>query len=186
MEDDSSYELTIYKFDSSTVESGFVEISEKRTLLYFPPLQQTLSSLPRELNIYLNNTLIFSFKWLPFFSAIDNYRIRDMFLKGLSFVGQYYTPPPPTSPNQTFHKHVTNIKIKNFTIYTLEEPPFITSIQITHLPVSPLPDLPPPDHIFQIMIGPSTNICSERDLPGLNQDESLYIIGYILHKITDI
>jgi len=186
MEDDISYERTLYKFDSATVEDGFVEISEKRTLLYFPPLKQTFSSVPRELNIYLNKILIFSFKWLPFFSTNDYYRINDMFLKCFCYLGHYYNSPTPSSIGPPiFHKIITNIKVKNFTVYTLEEHPFITSIQITHHTVSPVPDLPPPDHVFQIMIGPFINICSERDFPGLGIDESFYIIGYILHKIVN-
>jgi hypothetical protein len=186
MENDTPYERTIYAFDSATVEAGFLEITEKRTLLYFPPLPQVLSTVPRELYIYLNEALIFSFKWLPFFSDYDYYRITDMFLKCLSYLGHYYDPPP-SSPYRAFQKRITTINIKNFNIWTLEEPPYYTSIQITRHPVSPiLADLPPPDHIFQIMIGHSINFCSERDLVGLSLEEALYVIGYILHKITDI
>jgi hypothetical protein len=182
------YERLYYNFDSAALETGYVEISEKKTLLYFPPLPQTLSSVPQELNIYLNKVLIFDFKWLPFFSLCDYYRIKDMFFKCLFYLGNYYMPPPPSSPYRAFHKLITNIKVKNFTIYTHEEPPFSTSIQITHHPSPSVasPDLSSPDHVFQINIGHSIVFCSKRDLPGLNLDESLYIVGYIIHKITDI
>ena len=59
MEDDfCSFERTIYNFDSATVENGFVELSEKHTLICFPPLSQELSTVPREVNIYLNKILL--------------------------------------------------------------------------------------------------------------------------------
>lgn len=187
MSKESSYERTIYAFDSGLVETGFIEIAEHRTLLFFPPLPKALSAVPRELNIYLNEILVLSFKWLPFFSVYDYSKIHDMFLKALVYLAQYYVPPPSSSPYRTFYKMITNINLKNYTIYTLEEPPHYTSIQITRHGLSPsVLDPPSLDHIFQIMIGNSIIFCSERDLPGLNLEESLYVVSYILHKLADI
>jgi hypothetical protein len=187
------FERTYYTFDSATVENGYIELSDTKTLIYFPPLPQPLSTVPQEFHIFLDEHLIFSFKWLPFFSSYDYYRIKDMFFKCLYYLSYYYKPPPLTSPYRMFEKKITSQLVKNFTIYTHEEPPHLTSIQITRRPppanVSPTPlavDLRVPDHVFQIMIGHSIVFCSERDLPGLSLDEALYIVGYIIHKITDI
>lgn len=189
MEDDSSlsYERILYAFDSGIVENGFIEFTKTRTLLQFPALPQTLSTVPRELSIYLNNVLILNFKWLPFFSAYDYYRIMDMFAKCLYQLSYYYAPSSFTSSYPVFDKVITNMNIKNYSIYTLQENQGATSIQITRHPTSPaLTDQVSPDHIFQIRIGHSTILCTERDLVGLDQDESLFLIGYILQKITDI
>lgn len=192
-EEKKSYEQSIYTFDSSTVENGYVELSEHKTMLYFPPLKQALSSVPRELNMYLNNILIFSFKWLPFYSHYDYIRIKDMFHKVQYYLGAYYSPTLNSS-YQAYNKLITNINVKHVTIYTHEEPPVFTNIQLScnapsptlSSPPSPSPILLSPVHVFQIKIGSSTVFCSERDLPGLNDDESMYIIGFIIQKITNI
>jgi hypothetical protein len=177
-----NYECSYYNFDSATVGFGYVDISEHKTVLFFPALEEAFTSVPKECNLYLNNNLVLSTKWLPYFSEYDFYRIHDMFQKCLYSFERHYIPYVP-SPYRLYNKLVTQLFVNNFIIYTLEEQGN-TSIQITNEKSSLLLTFPPIE-VFKIYIGSSLVFCSERDLSGLNREDTLYIIGYILSKFTD-
>jgi hypothetical protein len=183
---DEPYEVSYYEF-SGVVENGYVDITKKKTVIYFPALTQALSGAPKDLNLYLNAKLILSFNWLPFFSPTDFWIIMDMFLKCSYSLEPHYIPYT-ASPYRAFNKLVTNINVNQFSIYTLEEinnTRVNTSIQITSQPeINPSP-LPLTDSVFEIFIGPSLVFCSERDLAGLNREDTMYIIQFILHKFTE-
>ncbi len=177
-----NYERSYYTFDNAQVEAGIIEISQDKCVIIFPTISQTLSTVPKEFNLFLNKTLIFSFKWLPIFSSRDYWKIVDIFYKCLNAFERLYIPYTP-SPYRSFNKLVTNINIKNYSIYVLEEHQSC-SIQITSHPESEKKDSSV-DTLFQLYIGDNLMFCSKRDLVNLSREDTLYIIQLILHKILD-
>lgn len=180
---DIPYERSYYSFERATLESGYVEITDQNVCIFFPALDQALSTVPKEVNLFLQEILILSFKWLPFYSSSDYIKIMDMFYKCLFSFGPTYAPYT-ASPYRVFNKLVTNTQVKNFNIYTFEENRNV-SIQITHQN-NPL-DIEPPDidQMFQIYIGPNLIFCNKRDLLGLDKRDQIFVIQLILYKFTD-
>ncbi len=170
-----SFERSYYTFDSFS--DGYVDITENKTVVYFPECKEVLKTVPKNCNIYLNNILIFSFKWLPIMSLNDYYKIIDMFAKCLYNLENVYIPHT-SSPYRAFSKLVTNLNVRDFMLYILEEK-CNTSIQITNRQITEC-EL---TSCFQIFLGNTMLFCSARDLKGLSREETLYFLGCILHKI---
>jgi hypothetical protein len=179
---EETYERTYYDFDNASIENGYVDITSSKVLCVFPEITRDLSTVPKEINLYLDKILTLSFKWLPFFSYNDYVKIHDIFYKCMySFEPTYI--PYTNSPYQAYNKRITNVNVKHYTIYTLEEMSK-TSIQISKNETCPSEPIVL-DSIFQIYIGHNLNFCTQRDLPGLNREETIYIVQLILKKFTE-
>ena len=191
-------ERTTYLFDSNSLSSvGYVDISENVIHVHFPEKTRG-SELPssnyKNVNIFVNNQLCFTFDSLPFNSFYDRVRIMDMFVKAYelysNMVQGYYFKPYPHSnkSNYSYSGIITKTIIPDvLALYCLENH-FTTSIHFTIEDsdnVTEIDEMEYPVH-FRISIDQTIVFDTAKHLKSLKQIYKNFVVQFLLHKIVNI
>jgi len=191
-------ERTTYQFESNSLSStGYVEISENVIHVHFP--EKTLvSELPssnyKNVHIFVNNELCFTFDSLPFYSFYDRVCIMDMFVKAYelysNMVQGYYFKPYPHSnkPNYSYSSVITKTVIPDvLSLYCLEDH-FTTSIHFTIDDYNNVIEIDEMEYPVQFYISIDQTIVFDtaKHLKSLKQIYKNFVVQFLLHKIVHI
>ena len=193
MNDIEASEKLFYNFDYPLLaEDGWIEISDTSIVLTFPEKPNVHVNDAYDINqnsqLFVNNQMVFALDWLPIYTVLDYFRVKDMLEKCLqsyshlintdNFVPHKYC----WNPTKMFTSAVTNYhKGDDFILYCYEDSN-MSSIQLT---------LPENDKCntevtlnVQICIGKNIVFCAQRDLSSLsNENDIHYILQFILYKL---
>jgi hypothetical protein len=188
-------ETLSYAFDFPlTTESGSVHITDHQIILQFPEKPSSFVKyikIPRNINLFIDNSLQFSLDWIPIHTWSDYSRMRDMFEKCL----QSYTYL--TDGDTTFSPHTylwnpvkwatsisTNFSQSSGFSLDCYENNNDTCIQLD-LPTSEQCEKETPLH-FQICIGKNIVFCTHRDLLCITHAAHVhFIVKFILYKLLN-
>jgi hypothetical protein len=127
-----------YAFDWPTVtESGVLDIQEKTIVAIFPEKtgNRPIDSVPiQNINLFLNQKLVFSYDWLPIYTIFDVARVKSIFFQLFGAFSQKAKITSSYLDNYNYGKiynsESINIKKCGYHLYCYQDSKN-TSLQIT-------------------------------------------------------
>lgn len=185
-----------YHFDfPSLQESGYVEFFPNKIIIQFPDKHNENNKesymCSKNINVFVNKEIKFSYQWLPIHTFYDFLRIKDMldksyyeFLRLLQWSNnEYYyqdTSQMYQDTPQIYNELITTKHSLSYNIYCFENS-FNTSVELdinktlhktSYLPIN-----------LQIYIGNNLIFCLERDLKYLELKDIYIVFLFIMQKI---
>lgn len=196
-----------FNFNAPMIQSGYVTISANNIEIKFPSKESVKSnSANHNFHLFINNKLIFSNSWLPFYTVQDSYKIYNMlhktyteFLKNFKFnnynhdvnyIDNLNNICNYGSPNELFYCDDIQSSIDNeyFSINCFENT-LITSVEIYLKKFNFNNNISIPkteEEIncnLQIFIGENLILCLKRDFVNLSNYHIYFLVSFILYKL---
>jgi hypothetical protein len=190
MEDIFSEKLC-YNFDfPALTETGYLEINEKKIVLFFPE-KSNISvkdsiKLNQKFQFYIDNVLVFCSEWLPIHSLNDYWRFKDMIEKCLhsyaylSGNNVHSLHTYACKDYDFYNSLITDVKKDNYSLYCLEDH-YNTSVQLTK--ANKETDMKHSSFQLQLYIGNNLVLCTDRDFKCLSTNDIYFIVQFVLSKL---
>lgn len=181
-----------YHFDfQNLTESGYVEIFQDKIILLFPD-KHNLSENTKDsyiynknVNVFINKHIKFSYQWLPIYTFLDFQKIKDMLSKVyyefLRLVQWLDYENYGYEFSRYYSELVTVSKAESYTLNCFEDI-YNISIDLELKERSNIIPIKTPFDL-QIYIGSNLIFCIKRDLKLLDFYDLCYVLSFILQKI---
>jgi hypothetical protein len=180
-----------YAFDWPTVtESGVLDIQEKTIVAIFPEklCNRSVEPVPvQNINLFLNQKLVFSYDWLPIYTIFDIARVKSIFSQLFWAFSQKAkitnTYLDSYNYGKIYDSESINIKGCGYYLYCYQDSKN-TSLQITFDTISDAKEQNTKKVDLKIFIGKNLVFCTKRDLESLlNDNDFYYVTQFILLKL---
>lgn len=176
-------EKILYRFDSN--ECGFIEITSNNIEIHFPEKcgdEKTFSN--QEIQLFVNECLLFHSNWLPIYSASDYFKCKTMFFLSYQMycnaLQQLYYTPNVSDPYYS-DEIVTHINNDTFSIYSFENPS-LCSVEINVHKEDSDNEQTVPKFSLQIFIGSNLVVDTNREFKNCSSVH--YILQFLLSKLS--